>query len=143
MKRQEKYRDTSTFHFYNANPKNKITSDCVIRAICTALERPYDEIYEELFKYSIKCGYMLNDKKCYEKYLESKGWKKHHQPKKPNNTKYSGKEFCEDVQDNSWNLPKRIVAHIGSHHLVAIIDGKVWDVWDSTYGSIGNWWSKE
>lgn len=38
MKRQEKYPETRTFHFHNANPKNRITGDCVTRALCTALE---------------------------------------------------------------------------------------------------------
>lgn len=41
MTRQKKYPDTSTFHYYNANPKNKVDDDCVIRAICTALNQSW------------------------------------------------------------------------------------------------------
>lgn len=143
MTRQQKYQDTSTFHFYNAHPKNKITGDCVIRAICTAMGRPYNEVYEELFRYSLKCGYMLNDKKCYERYLEEQGWRKHKQPRKDDNTKYTGEEFCREVKEYTFNYPDHIIAHIGGHHLVAIIYGKVYDIWNSTDGCIGNYWTKE
>ena len=37
MKREDKFKDTATFHYYNANPKNRITGDCAFRAISTAL----------------------------------------------------------------------------------------------------------
>ena len=142
MTRQQKYQDTRTFHFNNANPKNKITGDCVIRAICTAMDKPYEEVYKELFEFSLKCGYILNDKNCYEKYLAAQGWVKHKQPRKDDNTKYTGKEFCKDAQDWTFNLPSRMIAHIGGHHIVAIVDGKVNDIWDSTNKCIGNYWTK-
>ena len=137
MKRQNKFPDTSTFHFYNANPKNRITGDCVIRALCTALEEPYEVIYKELFEFSLKCGYMLNDKKCYDKYLKAKGWVKYKQPRKEDNTKYTGKEFCERAREY-----ENYIAKIGGHHIVAIVHGRVNDIWDSTDGCIGNYWMK-
>ena len=143
MKRQDKYPDTRTFHYYNANPRNKLTGDCVIRAISTAMDRPYNEVYEELFRFSLKCGLMLNDNKCYEKYLEAQGWEKHAQPRKDDNTKYTGKEFCIEAQEYTFNYPSAMIAHIGGHHIVAIIGGRVWDTWDSTYGCIGNYWTKK
>lgn len=145
MKRQDKYPDTATFHNFNANPRNKITTDCVIRALSTAMERPYNEVYEELFKFSLKCGLMLNDHKCYEKYLEAQGWIKHSQPRKDDNTKYTGKQFCKWIQDSyeyAIGITQPIIAHIGGHHIVAIMDGKVNDTWDSTGGAIGNYWTR-
>ena len=38
MRRQDKYPETKWFIYDNVNPKNKITSDCVIRAITKAFE---------------------------------------------------------------------------------------------------------
>ena len=150
MKRQQKFPDTPTFHFYNANPKNKITGDCVIRALSTAMGESYETVYRELFEFSLKCGYMLNSKECYDKYLVSKGWIKQKQPRKDNNTKYTGKEFCEQLQEDPWiftgkeyDFNARIIAKIGGHHIIAIIDGKVHDIWNSTGGCIGNYWLKE
>ena len=137
MKTQDKYPETTTFHYYNANPKNKITGDCMIRALCTALEEPYEKVYNELFECSIKSGYMLNDKKNYGKYLESKGWIKHKQPRKSDNTKYTGKEFCYRAR-----IYENYIAHIGGHHIVAIVNAKVYDTWDSTQGCVGTYWTK-
>ena len=140
MKRQDKYQDTNTFVYYNANPKNRITGDCVIRALCVAMDESYETVYKEIFEFSLKNGYMLNDKKCYEKYLASKGWLKLPQPKKYDGTKYTGKEFCELVQEHPHSYPKRMIAHIGGHHVVAIGNGRIFDIWNSTSGCIGNYW---
>lgn len=143
MTRQQKYPDTRVFHYYNANPKNKITGDCAFRAIATALEQTWEQTVREMCEMSCKTGYAINDKKGVEHYLKSKGWKKHAQPRKEDNTKYTGAEFCREAQEYTFNYPDRIIANIGGHHMVAIIYGKVWDIWDSTDRSIGNYWTKE
>jgi hypothetical protein len=137
MNRQQKYPETSTFHFFNANPKNRVTGDCTFRAISTALRQSWEQTVKEMCEMSIETGYACNDKKGIERYLKSKGWIKHSQPRKADNTKYTGKEFCERARDY-----ENYVAIIGGHHIVAIIDGKVWDTWDSTDGCIGNYWTK-
>ena len=136
----QKYKNTSTFCYYNANPKNKITGDWVIRALSRGMNIPYNDLYKELFDFSIKCGYMLNDKKCYERFLISKGWVKVKQPRKDDNTKYTGKEFCKEIQNYTFNYPERIIAHIGGHHVVAIVDGVINDIWDSSNKCIGNYY---
>ena len=137
MKRQEKYPNTDTFTYFNANPHNRKGGDCVVRAIATTLEQSWETTVQELTLIGIKYGYVLNDKSCYEKYLASKGWIKHPQPRKYDNTKYTGKEFCKKRL-----VADRCIAHIGGHHLVAIVDSKVLDIWDSTEGCIGNYWTK-
>ena len=76
MTRQERYPETSTFHYYNANPKNRITTDCVIRAICTAHDQDYNHTVMELAEMQCKTGYDSGDAKLYDKYLQSKGWAK-------------------------------------------------------------------
>lgn len=149
MTRQNKYPETSTFHYYNANPKNRKGGDCVIRAICTALDQPWEQTMRELTEIGIKHGYCPNDKNAYSKYLAAKGFGMYRQPRKTDNTKYTGEEWCEQLtatasNDPRYNRCKAIVAHIGGHHLVCIkpVDGlfKVHDFWDSTGGCIGNYW---
>lgn len=136
MKRQDKYPETRTFHFYNANPKGRITSDCTYRAISTALGQSWEDTVIEMAQHAVLTGYSPNDSKGIDKYLESKGWVKHAQPRKANNTKYTGAEFVK------W-FKGTCVANLGGNHVVCIKDGKVWDHWDSTYGCIGNYWTKE
>ena len=36
--------NTPSFTYYNANPKNRKTDDCVVRALCTALKQDYNGI---------------------------------------------------------------------------------------------------
>ena len=73
MKREDKFKDTATFHYYNANPKNRITGDCAFRAISTALEQDYNQTVMEMAETMCKTGYALNDAKGEEKYTRSRG----------------------------------------------------------------------
>lgn len=145
--------DTKVFHYFNANPKGRITGDCVFRAFATAMERDYNRTVMEMAELMCETGYALNDKYGEEEYLARNGWVKHKQPRKSNNTKYTGEQFCKLLQKyladpsvdqkSGIHAAKRIICHIGGHHTVAIIDGKVWDHWDCTDGCIGNYWTKE
>lgn len=151
MTRQQKYPDTETFHYYNHNPKNRITGDCAIRAISLATEIPYNEVVMGLAKLQCETGYDAMDN--IQRYMESIGWVKHKQPRKEGGYKFPGYEFCsvqqlfldEDdkyVEEIGVFMSKRIVANIGGNHMVAIINGKVNDTWNSTDGCIGNYWTK-
>lgn len=145
MKREEKYKDTATFHFFNANPKNRLGGDCVVRALCTAMEQSWEQTVRELTELGIKEGYVLNDAKLFPKYLQKKGWQKVRQPRKTDNTKFTGDQFCRQIQKGkTWAMGdhSRIIANIGGGHTVAIIWGLVWDTWNSTSGCVGNYWVK-
>lgn len=149
MKREQKYPDTDTFKFFNANTHNHYGCDCAIRALCTAMNQTWEDTLKGLFEVGVKYGYVPNDVVCIAKYLKQQGWVKLPQPKKMDGTKFTGKEFCSVWQNRdkyyaamSAAVPanKNIIANIGSGHMVAIIDGKVYDIWDSTRGKIGNIW---
>lgn len=139
MTRQEKYSDTNTFHFYNANPHHRITTDCVIRAIATASGVGYNDVVMDLAKIQCKTGFDPSEASTFGKYLESLGFTKCKQPRKIDGRKYTGKEFCEYLQ--RIGNTKNIVANIGGNHTVAIINNKVYDHWNSTEGCIGNYWT--
>ena len=141
--------NTNYFEYYNANPKKKHTTDCVIRAICTALNQTYEQTLRDLTELQIKTGYDMSEVKCFGKYLESKGWIKNKQPRKDDNTKYTGNEFCQILNRDILAVGNNIVANIGGHHIVCIKETsglrgtfKVHDIWDSTSGCIGNYWIK-
>ena len=145
MTRTQKYKNTDTFYYYNANPKGRITGDCTIRAISTATKIPYNTVVMEMAELQCETGYDARD--LTDRYLKSKGWIKHQRPRKSDNTFYTGKEFCRnlmryDSDIDSGNDMHHIIAHIGTHHIVAIIGGQVNDIWDSTDGCIGNYWTK-
>lgn len=137
MKRSEKYPDTSTFHYFNANPKNRMTTDCVIRAISTATKIPYNQVIMDMAKVQVETGYDGHSNQGIDALLKRYGWIKHKQPRKEDNTKYTGVEFCERARTY-----ENYIANIGGHHIVAIVEGKVWDIWNSTHKCIGNYWTK-
>lgn len=144
MTRQEKYPETNTFHYYNANPFNRITGDCWVRAISEGTKIPYNTVVMEMAELHCKTGYDADDNIA--RYLEIKGWIKCRQPRKANNTKYTGKEFCEALNKGEFTKATSIIANLGGCHIVCIKKHqgsfKVWDIWDSTYGCIGNYWIK-
>lgn len=151
MTREELYRakypETSTFHLYNANPKKRITGDCRIRAISVACEIPYNQVVMDLAKIQCETGYDQCTGQGIDILMKQYGWIKCKQPRKADNTKYTGKQWCDQIQEDivwakNGEQLRRIMANIGGNHEVAIIDGKVWDTWDSTDGCIGNYWVK-
>jgi hypothetical protein len=136
--------DTSTFRYHDTNPKGKKTGDCVIRAISTATNQTWDEVYEALYKIGFKYKLMPDDPKCYERYLKELGWIKHKQPRKPDNTKYTGTDFISTEEYNNLRFSNHnIIARIGTLHLTAIINGKICDTWNCSYGKIGTYWTFE
>ena len=153
MKRKNKYPDTTTFHYFNANPKNRITGDCRIRAIAVACDVPYNQVVMDLAQIQCDTGYDQTTNQGLNILLKKYGWVKRKQPRKCDNTKYTGKEFCDylyQYSDRSFipYIDGNVVATIGGHHMVAFVkeetsEYRCYDIWDSTNGCIGNYWVKE
>lgn len=146
-RRQLKTPDTNYFHYHNENPKLNICGDCVIRALATGMNKSWDEVYKDLYDIGFKKKLMSNDKKVYYQYLKEQGWIQCKQPRHFDNTKYSGIEFCESLQKyntfDGCDITKNIIANVGSHHIIAIINGKVNDIWNSSNEKIGIYWYKD
>ena len=140
MTRQEKYPDNKYFHYHNENPKNRITGDCRIRAIATACERPYSQVVMDLAVIQIETGYDQCQTDGIRIEMENLGWTKHPQPRKASGKKYTVKEFIREFVDKD----KRYFVSIAGHDF-AIVNGKVWDIWDVPRCSsnvVGNYWTK-
>lgn len=146
MRRQDKYPDTITFHYHNQNPKNRITGDCRIRAISLATEVPYNKVVMDLAQIQCETGYDQCATQGIALLMKKYGWVKMPQPRKTDNTKYTGKQFCEFLNKTKFHTNKSIFCNIGGHHEVCIKQHegkfKVWDTWNSTDGCIGNYWIK-
>ena len=108
---------------YNANPAGRRTSDCVIRAICIALNKPWLEVSDELYgiarrEYSVTC-----DDNVWGRYLYSLGFEPFLLP-------FSCPE-CVTINEFTKYYPVgRYIIGTGKH-AVAIIDGNYYDSWDS------------
>lgn len=134
MKRQDKYPETKWFHYNNANPKNRLTEDCYVRATCVATTLPYDYVVEHLVQESLKSGYAIASKNNIVAFFKRLHIPMEKQPKN-GSRKLTGKQFCE-------MFPKgRYVCFIGGHHITAIVDGKINDTWDCSEKTIGNYFN--
>lgn len=137
MTRQEKYPDHEHFTFYNANPHNRITTDCVIRALSKVLEIPYNQVVMDMAELQCKTGFDPSTPNTYTKYLQQHGWMKYPQLKHDDGTKYSTKEFVDTHPKGTYLLNL-------ANHLTVLKDGKIYDIWDCyKYGKkVGNYYIK-
>ena len=109
--------------YANPNPKNKQVPDCVIRAICIALNKPWLEVSDELYgfarrEYSVTC-----DDHVWGYYLYSLGFEPFLLP-------FTCPK-CITIDEFTKYYPKgRYIIGTGKH-AVAIIDGNYYDSWDS------------
>lgn len=133
--RKKQPEDTRFFHYFNANPKGKHTDDCVIRAICLALGKDYNEVLMDMAQLQIKTGYSIGSDQLTQKYLEANGWIKRSQPRTSEGKKVRGKVWLKSATETQ-------IVSIGSHHLTCIKDGKVWDIWDCTDDCVGVYYTK-
>lgn len=122
------------FTYFNANPYNKNTNDCVIRAVCCATEREWDDVLMDMTKCALKHKLMVNDPDLYPIYLKEIGWVKQKQPRKVDGKKYHGYEWIPHYKGMA-------IIHIGDHHMAFVNDGKLWDTWDSSGGIVGVYWT--
>ena len=112
------WKDTEYFHQYNANPKNKDTSDCVIRAITVLTGKDWDTVFDELVPYAHKHKCLINNDSAYENYLKDIGYVRMKQPKHADNTKYTGSDLVMFMRKNGFVRP--VMMSIGAHHVSVI-----------------------
>lgn len=135
MRRTEKYPETATFHYFNKNTLGRINGDCVVRAVATFLDISWEQCVREMTECGLKTCLIINDRKNIENYLAEKGYKKQPQPRKADGTKYTADEFCKELA----SFGKRYVLSL-AHHETAVINQKVYDIWDCTEKTVGNYW---
>ena len=110
--------------YYNPNPTGKSNkTDCVIRALTKALNESWTTVYWELCKLGYELGVWGDRMPVWSKYLRQHGFRRHVIP-----------DFCPDcytVEDfsNEHNHGAYVLAT--DTHVVAVIDGDIYDAWDS------------
>ena len=131
--RQNKYPDTEIFKYHNQNPHNRITTDCVLRALSFGLGIPYNDMVMEVAKIQCKTGFDPLDR--LDLVFKNYGIEKQPMLRHYDNTKYTLKEFIKENPKGTYivNMPG---------HVTVIKDGKNYDIWDCTKSKskVGNYW---
>lgn len=120
---------------FNINPKNKITKDCVIRAIATATNKTWESVYRELAELGIKKGLMINDRNNWKAYLKNLGYEKQNMPRREDRTRYTLEEFCDELAK-----PNVIYIVKVANHITVVKNKDLYDTWNCSRKSVGNYW---
>lgn len=104
---------------FNPNPALNKVGDCVIRALCKALSKPWDEVFCELCAYGYSAKDMPSANHVWGKYLSDKGFKR-----RIIDCDCTVDEFCDKHKEGLY-----ILAIQG--HVVCCVNGCYYDSWDS------------
>ena len=79
----------------NVNPRNRNTSDCVIRAIAVATNRSWNEVFMDLADQALELSDIMESNSTWGIYLKKRGWV---QKLLPNTCPdcYTVEDFCRD-----------------------------------------------
>lgn len=111
------------FVYYNPNPDNRDTTDCVIRALSKALNRSWDDTYTLVTLKGLELHDMPDKNHVWSAVLKDNGFRRKIIPDTCPDC-YSVRQFC---LDNPYGL--YVICLEG--HVVTAIDGDYFDTWDS------------
>ena len=112
------------YKYYNPNPiKNNRVGDCVVRAISKVLNQSWEETYIELCLLGYVMGDWGSSNAVWNTYLKRKGFKRNVIPDDCPGC-YTLEDFCNEHPQGSY------IIGTGTH-CIAIIDGTIFDTWNS------------
>ena len=117
--------------YYNANPADKVTNDCVIRALAVAFDKPWIDVFDELTSIARENFDVATSKDVYMEYV-----KKHGAEYIKTMTKYSrlsGGDFADQYQEGVYILRM-------ANHLTVCRQGIIYDTWDCSEKIVYNAW---
>lgn len=112
------------FIYTNPNPIDKKVGDCVIRAIAIATETTWERSYMDLCMEGLEMADLPNSNAVWASYLKKLGFRKGIVP-----------DTCPDcytVADFAEDNPYGVYVLCTGSHTVTIMDGNIYDAWDSS-----------
>lgn len=135
--RDSRLKSTAWYEYTNMNPRNRISEDCVIRAVALITGQSWEQTIRELTELGIKHSYVCNDSKLFPIYLKQKGFECMNEPRDGYNKKMTITEFLRVHPDYT-----DFICVAGSHHVTCVKDRKVRDIWNSSNQTMHRWWVK-
>ena len=126
------------FMYYQPNNKDikDNLGDCVVRALTKAVNKTWVDVYDELVPIGRELQCMPNDKVCVERYLSENGFAYEGVSNKKGTKRPTVDSFAKSHTDGVYVVKV-------AHHMVAVVDGKYYDTWDSGDNSMYGYWVKQ
>lgn len=109
---------------YNPNPAGARVGDCAVRAVSKALDIPWDKAYTALALQGFMMSDMPSANSVWGAYLKSQGFERELVPNTCPDC-YTIDDFCKDHPQGTF-----VVATNG--HVATVINGNLYDSWDSS-----------
>lgn len=119
------------FIYFNNNPVGRSTGDCVVRAMSKALGLGWETAHLMLDVNAISMGDMPSADSVWGATLRQNGFYKH-----LIDGYKTAEDFCEEHPQGTY-----VLAFGG--HVATVIDGQLFDAWDSSREIVQYYWSKE
>ena len=124
----------NTFRYFQPNPVANNTRDCVIRAIAAALDLSWDDAFDLIAKRAKQMGQTMDENAVYGSILRQCGFYKTMNFGCPDC--YTAREFCKDH-------PRGVYVLGFTGHVATVIDGQIWDAWDSGDELVTYYWAQQ
>ena len=129
--------NTASRHvFFNPNPsKTLFSGDCVVRAICKALDAPWEEVFQDLCFLGLSIKRMPNDHDCYRTFLFNAGYSHAGISTRKGSKRPTVESFAATHQTGTYILEV-------AHHLVTVQNGMFYDTYDCGQRCLYGYWYK-
>lgn len=122
--------------YYNPNPAGRSVGDCSVRAVSKALNVDWETAYDLICQNGFNMGDMPSSDSVWGSVLRQNGFYKKAVPNKCPDC-YTADDFCYD------NPVGTFVLGFGGH-VATVVDGNLYDSWDSSKEiPIYIWYKKE
>ena len=125
----------SRWTMYNPNPDKRGKDDCAVRAIAKALGTDWKSAYLILTAKGYQMKDLPNANPVWGAALRERGYRRQSIPDSCPDC-YSAEEFAEDHPEGTWVLGF-------GNHVATVVDGQIFDSWDSSAEIPQYYWTKE
>lgn len=110
---------------YNPNPTGRFVGDCTVRAVSAALGIDWEQAYELITDAGYKMGDMPSSDSVWGAVLRQNGF---YRTSIPNSC-----PDCYTVEDFAADHPRGVFVLGFGGHVATVIDGDLYDSWDSSH----------
>lgn len=109
---------------YNPNPVGNRVDDCAVRAISVALNTTWDRAFDLLAVNAKQMGNMMHNDSVWGSVLRQHGFYRKAIPNTCTDC-YTARDFCQDH-------PRGVFVLAFGGHVATVVDGILYDTWDSS-----------